>query len=146
MQSDFAELLREVKLIIWDEVLAQHRHSAETVDQTLCDIMQHPDSPFGGKVVVFGGDFQQCPPVVSKGSRAIIISTALSHSILWHQMCVLTLTENMRLYANPLSKPNVEYLLKVGNCQESSIIDDFPPKADAEPLVKVDIALYPEIH
>jgi hypothetical protein len=57
VQSDYVELLREAKLIVWDEVLAQHRHCAEAVDRTLRDIMRRPDSPFGSKVVVFGGDF-----------------------------------------------------------------------------------------
>jgi hypothetical protein len=108
--------------------------------------MQHPYSPFGGKVVVFGGDFRQCPPVVSRGSRAAIVSTALSRSVLWRQVCVLILTENMRLHTDPLSKPYVEYLLIVDNGHKSSIIDHFPPKADAEPLVGIEIALYPEIH
>ncbi len=146
MQSDFAELFRKAKLIVWDEAPAQHRHCAEAVDRTLCDIMQRPYSPFGGKVVVFGGDFRQCPLVVSKGSRAAIVSAALSRSILWHEMRVLTLTENMRLRANPLAKPYAEYLLRVGNGQESSIIDHFPPEANTEPSVGVEIALYPEIH
>jgi hypothetical protein len=146
MQSDSAELLRKAKLIVWDEAPAQHRHCAEAVDRTLRDIMQRRDSPFGGKVVVFGGDFRQCPLVVSKGSRAAIVSAALSRSILWHEMRVLTLTENMRLRANPLAKPYAEYLLRVGNGQESSIIDHFPPEANTEPSVGVEIALYPEIH
>jgi ATP-dependent DNA helicase PIF1 len=52
----------------------------------------------------------------------------------------------MRLHANPLSKPYAEYLLRVDNGQESSIIDHFPPEADAEPSIRVEIALYPEIH
>jgi hypothetical protein len=55
-------------------------------------------------------------------------------------MCVLTLTENMRLRANPLSRPYVEYLLRVSNGQESSIIDHFPLEADVVPLVGVEIA------
>jgi hypothetical protein len=46
-------MFREAKLIIWDEALAQHQHCAKAVDQTLHEIMQRPDSPFGGKVVVF---------------------------------------------------------------------------------------------
>jgi len=57
VQSDSAELLQEAKLIVWDEAPPQHRHCAEAVDQTLHDIMRRPNSPFGGKVVVFGGDF-----------------------------------------------------------------------------------------
>jgi ATP-dependent DNA helicase PIF1 len=32
MQSDFVELFREAKLIIWDEAPAQHRHFVEVVD------------------------------------------------------------------------------------------------------------------
>jgi len=82
--------------------------------------------------------------MVSKGSQAIIISMTLSRLVLWHEVHVLTLTKNMRLCADPFSKPYVEYLLKVGNGQESSIIDHCPPKADAKPLVE--IALYLEIH
>jgi hypothetical protein len=73
VQSDSAELLREAKLIVWDEAPAQHRHCAEAVDRTLRDIMRRPDSPFGGKVVVFGGDFRQCALVVSSGSRTAIV-------------------------------------------------------------------------
>ncbi len=57
MQKDFAELLQEAKLIVWDEAPAQHRHCAKVVDQTLHDIVQRPDLPFGNKVVVFEGDF-----------------------------------------------------------------------------------------
>jgi len=146
VQSDSAELFWEAKLIVWDEAPAQHRHYAEAVDRTLCDIMRRPDLPFGGKVVVFGGDFRQCAPVVSRGFRASIVSAAFSRSVLWRQVRVLTLTENMRLRANPLSKPYAEYLLRVDNGQESSIIDHFPPKADVKPLIGAEIALYPKIH
>jgi len=52
----------------------------------------------------------------------------------------------MRLRTDPLSRPYAEYLLRVGNGQESSIIDHFPPEADVEPSVEVEIALYSEIH
>jgi hypothetical protein len=54
--------------------------------------------------------------------------------------------ENMKLHADPLSRPYVEYLLKLRNGQESSIIDHFPPEADAESSIGVKIALYPKIH
>jgi hypothetical protein len=85
-------------------------------------------------------------PMVSRGFRAAIVFATLSHSILWRQVRILTFTENMRLRANPLSKPYAEYLLRVGNGQESSIIDHFPPVAVAKPSIGVEIALYPEIH
>jgi hypothetical protein len=108
--------------------------------------MQCLDSPFGGKVVVFGGDFRQCLPGVSRGFWVIIVFAAFSRSVLWRHVRVLILTENMRLRVNPLSRPYVEYLLRVGNGQEFSIIDHFPPEVDAEPLVGVEITLYLEIH
>jgi hypothetical protein len=47
---------------------------------------------------------------------------------------------------DPLSRSYAKYLLRVGNGQESSIIDHFPPEADAEPSIGVKITLYPEIH
>jgi hypothetical protein len=108
--------------------------------------MRRPDSPFGGKVVIFGGDFRQCERVVSSGFRAAIISAAFSRSVLWCQVRILTLIKNMRLRANPFSKPYAKYLLRVGNGQESSIIDHFPPEANTKPSIGVEIALYPEIH
>jgi len=52
----------------------------------------------------------------------------------------------MRLRADPFSRPYAKYLLRVGNGQESSIIDHFPPEVDREPLVEVEITLYLEIH
>ncbi|KAI5892327.1 uncharacterized protein SCHCODRAFT_02462598, partial [Schizophyllum commune H4-8] len=33
-----ADLLRAADLIIWDEVLMQHRYTVETLERTLCDI------------------------------------------------------------------------------------------------------------
>jgi len=52
----------------------------------------------------------------------------------------------MKLHVDPLSRPYVEYLLRVGNGQESSIIDHFPLKADAKSSIRVEITLYLEIH
>ncbi len=95
---------------------------------------------------LFGGDFQQCPPVVSRGSWAVVVFAALLCSVLWHQMRVLTLMENMKLRTNPLSMPYVEYLLRVSNGEKPSIIDHFTSEVDAEPLVEIEITLYPKIH
>jgi hypothetical protein len=41
--------------------------------------------------------------------------------------------------------PYVEYILRVSNGQESSIIDHFPPEANAKLSVGVEIALYLKI-
>ncbi|KAL1321121.1 hypothetical protein AAHE18_14G105700 [Arachis hypogaea] len=65
-----AELLKQTKLIIWDEASMVHRYSVEAIDKSLRDIMSSTDNnnanlPFGGKVVVFGGDFRQIFSVIS---------------------------------------------------------------------------------
>ena len=44
--------------------------SVEALDNSLHDIMDRPKLLFGGKTVVFGGDFRQVLPVVRRGSRA----------------------------------------------------------------------------
>ena len=53
----------------------------EAVDRAFREYCKVADAlleevPFGGKVVVFGGDFRQVLPVVQKGSRDNIISSS----------------------------------------------------------------------
>jgi ATP-dependent DNA helicase PIF1 len=69
-QSGTAKLLCEASLILWDEASMTKRHAIEALDISLHDILDKEDLPFGGKTVVFGGDFRQTLPVVRKGSRA----------------------------------------------------------------------------
>lgn len=112
-QSLQAELLREAKLIIWDEVPMQHRYCVEAVDRTLRDIRDSP-KPFGGTTVVLGGDFRQILPVVPKGVREEIVSASLRRSHLWDDICVLTLNMNMRLnITNPRDAAFAEFLMEV---------------------------------
>ena len=63
-QSGTAELLRRAALVIWDEVAMTKRQAVETLDRTLQDIMGC-NQPFGGKVMLFRGDFKQVLPVVT---------------------------------------------------------------------------------
>ena len=77
-----AELLLETSIILWDEASMAHRNCFETVDCSLQDIMQIEDprnfeNPFGGKVVVLGGDFRQILPVVKKGRREDVVQSAI---------------------------------------------------------------------
>ncbi|XP_058742091.1 uncharacterized protein LOC131614535 [Vicia villosa] len=74
--DDVADLLRQTKLIIWDEAPMAHKHAFEALDRTLKDVMStygNSKDIFGGKVVVFGGDFRQILPVVPRGSRSDIM-------------------------------------------------------------------------
>ena len=54
-QSDLAELIRQARVILWDEASMQHRYVAEAVERTLRDIRKD-DRPFGGVVMIFAGE------------------------------------------------------------------------------------------
>jgi hypothetical protein len=100
--SKKAELLAMASLIIWDEAPMINRLAFEAFDRTLRDIMTSVDDgayvlPFGGKTIVFGGDFRQILPVVPKGGRADIVHATINSSPLWQWCKVLKLTKNMRL-------------------------------------------------
>eukprot|EP00798_Chlamydomonas_sp_ICE-L_P028690 gene28690-31858_t len=95
LQSQNAELLKAASLIVWDEAPTAHKHSIEAVDATLRDIMGSIRGqewrrmvPFGGKVIVFAGDFRQILPVVPRGTRAAIVAACLKMSKLWQHIQV----------------------------------------------------------
>ncbi|RZC29832.1 ATP-dependent DNA helicase PIF1 [Glycine soja] len=68
--SELAELLKVTKLIVWDEAPMCHEFAFEALDKSLKDIMQK-NLPFGGNIMVFGGDFRQILPIVPKGDGKI---------------------------------------------------------------------------
>ena len=63
VQSPLADLIRRTVLIVWDEAPMAHRHHLEAFDRTMRDVTGN-DEPFGGKVLVLGGDFRQILPVI----------------------------------------------------------------------------------
>ncbi|XP_019179528.1 PREDICTED: uncharacterized protein LOC109174729 [Ipomoea nil] len=100
--SELAELLVQTKLIIWDEAPMMHKFCFETLDRTIRDLLRFinprsSDMTFGGKTVVFGGDFRQILPVIPKGTRPDIVRASISSSYLWKSCKVLRLTKNLRL-------------------------------------------------
>ena len=110
-QSGLARLLQKVKLIIWDEAPMSRKESIEALDKMLKDI-NDSELSFGGKVIVFGGDFRQILPVVPKGTRQQQIDASLVSSYLWPKLTKIRLTENMRARLDPdFSK----YILDLGN-------------------------------
>ncbi|XP_073363567.1 uncharacterized protein [Aegilops tauschii subsp. strangulata] len=118
-QSGTAKLLRMASLIIWDEANMTKRQAIEALDNSMRDIMGIRDRPFGGKTVVFGGDFRQVLPVVRRGSRGQIIDATLRSSHLWKGMRQLRFITNMRAHNDTWF---ANYLLRVGNGTEE--VDD----------------------
>jgi len=98
--SDLSQLLKKADLIIWDEAPMAHKYCFEALDKTMCDIMRTENKSntiFGGKVIVFGGDFRQILPVIPRGSISDIVHATINSSYLWDHCQILTLTKNMRL-------------------------------------------------
>lgn len=115
--SPRAKLVLRTKLIISDGAPMLNRLCFEAVDRTMRDIMrveneENLHKPFGGKVVVFGGNFRQILPVIRKGSRHDIVAAAISASHIWKHCKVLKLTTNMRLGS-------------AASCEEASKIKSF---------------------
>ena len=131
-QCKDAEIIRNAKIIIWDEASMISVDQIMTVDRTLRDIMkvESPllkEVPLGGKLFVFGGDFRQVLPVIPRAQRPAIVSQCLNNSPLWPFVKTLRLHANMRVQ-QALSADNPQlaealhrfslYLLRIGDGKE----------------------------
>ena len=108
-----AKLLIKTKLIIWDEAPMINMLCFEALDRTLRDVMRAESEenalkPFGGKVIVLGGDFRQILPVVKNGSKYDIVKATVNYSKLWKHCKILKLTENMRLKSHTSLQSQIE--------------------------------------
>ena len=96
-QSQVAELIVQVTdLIIWDEAPMQHKFDFQAVDRTFRDLTGI-DKPFGGKIVVMGGDFRQVLPVIPRADNAQVVDASLNRSFIWKFVHVIYLHQNMRV-------------------------------------------------
>ncbi|MFS8004258.1 putative DNA helicase Pif1, P-loop containing nucleoside triphosphate hydrolase [Helianthus anomalus] len=118
-----------------------HRHGFEALDRTLKDILKcnssdNSERPFGGKTIVFGGDFRQTLPLI-QDSRQDIVNVPLTYSYIWHTCKVPTLTKNMRLIVgnemHDVEQTQIfaQWLLdlgrgKLGECDDGDAIIDIP--------------------
>ncbi|KAK9714657.1 hypothetical protein RND81_06G110100 [Saponaria officinalis] len=163
--TELTELLIRTKIIIWDEAPMMHRFCFEALDRSLRDVMRFSadgdcNLPFGGKVVVFGGDFRQILPVIPKGGRQDVVYASLCSSYLWHSCKVLKLTKNMRLQVGSSSSDKdeirefSEWILKVGdgligppNDGEVSIVlpEEMLIMQSTEPISMIVHSIYPSL-
>jgi hypothetical protein len=117
--SVLATALNKVRLILWDEVVMMHCYGIEAVDLSLRHASGN-DQPFGGKTVIFSGDFCQILPVVKYNEYPKAYNATLRSSPLWQMIEKFNLIENMRL-KDTANKANMfsnrafgENLLKLG--------------------------------
>ena len=111
-ESLLGELIRQTDLIIWDEAPMSNRFAVEAVNRTIQDICDNSDS-FGGKCIIFSGDFRQTLPILPNANESEIIDLCLNHSTLWNGITHMHLSQNMRL--DHESRSRAEFLLAVGD-------------------------------
>ncbi|KAL1346173.1 hypothetical protein AAHE18_08G171400 [Arachis hypogaea] len=98
------------------------------------DLMRFKDDqnlqlPFGGKTIIFGGDFRQILPV--KGTRQDIVNASSNFSYLWQHCEILWLIVNMQLQSMTTDsqeedlKQFTEWILQVGNRKSEGTSDGY---------------------
>ncbi|XP_071579388.1 uncharacterized protein [Temnothorax nylanderi] len=121
-QSNMAKVLRDCKLIVWDESTMAHKGGFEALSTTLKDIRGN-DGVMGGVTVLLAGDFRQTLPIVPRGTRADEVKACVKKSHLWSLIKKISIRKNMRVhlkgdvFAGQFSK----ILLKIGDGEYSEI-------------------------
>lgn len=126
-----AKLLRQCKVIIWDECTMAHKKSLEALDRTLRDL-RGIDEPMGGALLLLSGDFRQTLPVIPRSTPADELNACLKASYLWKYVETIQLTTNMRAQLTKDSKAEKfsRQLLEIGegknlnHCQSNDITFD----------------------
>ena len=88
--------MRQAELIVWDEAPMMARRVYEAVDRTLQDVTC-VNAPFGGKLIVLGGDFRQVLPVIPRAGPAEVVAACINRASFWPRVNRLRLRQNMRV-------------------------------------------------
>ncbi|XP_025702672.1 uncharacterized protein [Arachis hypogaea] len=139
--TPLARLISSTKLVIWDEAPMLNKFCFEALDKCLKDVLRfdrgyNPHAPFGGKIVVLGGDFHQILPVIPRGFQEEIVHSCINASNLWQSCQVLQLTENIRLSRGSRDIHGVQlkefsaWLLQIGD----GLIED---STDDESVIRI---------
>lgn len=107
------------------------KYALIAVDSLLQDLMQN-EEPFGGKIIIAGGDFRQVLPVVPRGSEGQIMQETVKYCPLWRLFRTFSLVTNMRTAdCTGAGGDNFrQLLLRIGNGTEPSNASDQIQLAD----------------
>jgi hypothetical protein len=100
-QTKEAKELKETDIIIWDEAPMSPKYSLEIADRLLRDI-KLIDRPFGGTIMLLGGDFRQVLPIKQRANRTELVNLSIKRSVLWNNFQQVSLTRNMRARGDAL--------------------------------------------
>ena len=115
-QSEEAKNIGASSILIWDEISMCSKYMLDAINKFYQDLLNDKTRPFGGAVVVCGGDFRQQPPVIKRGKKPDVLRICAKKSDVWRKFTQICLTENMR--ARESDKSFCNWLLKIGNGDE----------------------------
>jgi hypothetical protein len=116
-RSNAGKAIIAADVIIWDESPMISKTVFASVDRLLQNLMNN-GAPFGGKIMIFSGDFRQCLPIVPKQGRPGITSQVMKLCPWWSEVKQLRLHENERLKRYGVNAANTrlaDFLMAVGN-------------------------------
>lgn len=151
-QSAMAKVLKNCKLIMWDECTMAHKRALEALDRTLKDLRNN-NRRFGGAMILLAGDFRQTLPVIPKSTAADELNACLKSSYLWRYAKTIPLSMNMRVFLQQDRTAEVfsKELLRIGNgkipVDTSSGLISIPPAICQFTSTKDDLItkVYPNI-
>jgi hypothetical protein len=116
--SNKAAILSRVSLIIVDEVSMLHKNHLKCINKLLQAIMKNK-LPFGGKVILFGGDMRQLLPILEEqqGMAAVARHSVVNYED-WNQVQRYDLLQNQRAVDDP---EFANFVIKVGNGKHNLI-------------------------
>ena len=131
-KTQLADLIKAGSVFIWDEAPMMSKFVYDTVDRSFRDVMKNvnPDLehiPFGGKIIIFSGDFRQFLPIVRYANRSTTVHNCMTRCDFWNtHVQQIVLTENMRLNrfddeTAKMQKEFGDYLLRIGDGVEEKI-------------------------
>ncbi|KZS06644.1 Uncharacterized protein APZ42_029833 [Daphnia magna] len=88
-------------------------HALDAINHVFQTLMKNRVDPYGGKVLLLGGDFRQCLPVVRHGNRIKIIEATITNNATWPLFRQLRLVQNMRTADG--SQEFADWLIQLGN-------------------------------
>ncbi|GFY24215.1 ATP-dependent DNA helicase [Trichonephila clavipes] len=108
-------LLKQCKLIVWDDCTMSHKRAIEVLDRCLQDI-QSNRKLMGGVVVLLAGDLERLYLLSREALQLDKINACLKESYLWTKVEKLYITTNMRvqLFSDVESGAYAQKLLEIG--------------------------------
>ncbi|XP_046650963.1 ATP-dependent DNA helicase pfh1-like [Daphnia pulicaria] len=117
--SPLANLISSANLIISGEATMKTNHALDAFN-FLFQKLEKKNLPHGGIVLLLGGDFRQCLPVVRHGNRGKVVEATIRNNATWPLFRHLRLTQNMRTVAG--NQDYADWLIQLVNGTLPTII------------------------